>query len=62
MHAEYLIIDDNGEGEKIKHVGKVVPDVGISVLPTALGVEAVGLGNASRLVVSADQVHTMRIS
>lgn len=34
-----------------------MPDVGVAVFPVAFGVEAVGLGYASGLVVAADQVH-----
>lgn len=61
VHAEDLVVDDDGEGEEVEHVGEVVPDVGVAVLAGALGVEAVGLGHASRLVVAADQVHAVRV-
>ena len=58
VHAENLVVDDDGEGEEVEHVGEVVPDVGVAVFAVAFGVEAVGLGNAAGLVVAADEVHT----
>lgn len=54
MHAEYLVVDNDGEGEEIEHVGEVVPDVRIAVFAVAFGVETVGLCYASGLVVAAD--------
>ena len=62
MDAEYLVVDDHAEGQKVKHVGKVVPDVGVAVLARALGVEAVRLRHASRLVVSSDQSDAVGVS
>lgn len=57
MDAEYIVVDDDGECEEVEHVGEVVPDVCVAVFARALGVEAVGLRDAPRLVVAADQVH-----
>ena len=54
MHAEDLVIDHDGQREEVEHVREVVPDVGVAVLAVAFGVEAVGLGYASGLVVAAD--------
>ena len=62
VHAEDLVVDDDGEGEEVEHVGKVVPDVGVAVFAVALGVEAVGLGDAAGLVVAADKVHAGRVA
>ena len=41
MRAENAILDEAGEGQKIEEVGKVLPNVGVSVLAQALIVEAV---------------------
>ena len=57
VDAEDLVVDDDGEGEEVEHVGEVVPDVGVAVFAVAFGVEAVGLGDAAGLVVAADEVH-----
>ena len=57
MHAEYLVVDDDGEGEEVEHVGEVVPDVSVAVFAVAFSVEAVGLGDTTGLVVAADKVH-----
>ena len=47
VHAEDLVGDDDGECQVVEHVGEVVPDLRGAVLARALGVEAVGLGDAS---------------
>ena len=57
VHAEDLVVDDDGEGEEVEHVGEVVPHVGVAVFPVAFRVEAVGLRDAAGLVVAADEVH-----
>ena len=44
MHAEYPIINHRAQGEEIKHVGKVGPNVWRAVvLSHAFRIEAVGL-------------------
>lgn len=48
-----MVVDESGEREVVEEVGEVLPDVGVSVLPQALVVETVDLGNLSRLVVTA---------
>lgn len=62
MHAEDLVVYDDAERQKVEHVGEVVPDIRIAVLARALGVETVGLGHAARLVVAADEVHSVGVS
>lgn len=62
MYTEYLIVDDHTEGQKIEHVGKVVPYVGIAVLSGTLGIESVGLCHTSRLVIAAYQMHSVWVS
>ena len=51
----YLVIDQRGEGQIIKEVCEVLPDVSVSVFPQTLVVEAVHLGDLPRLVVPSDQ-------
>lgn len=62
MDAEDLVVDDDAEGEEVEHVREVVPDVGVAVFAIAFGVEAVGLGDATRFVVAADQVYAVGVA
>jgi len=62
VDAEDLVVDDAGEGEVVEHVGEVVPNSSVAVLAAAFRVEAVGLGDSSRLVVAADEVDAMRVA
>lgn len=62
MHTEDLVVDHNAEGEEVEHVGEVVPDVGVSVLPRALSVEPIRLGDTTRFVVAPDEMDTLRVS
>lgn len=62
VHAEDLVVDDDGEGEVVEHVCEVVPDVGVAVFARAFGVEAVGLRYAARFVVAADEVDAVWVA
>jgi hypothetical protein len=62
VDAEDLVVDDAGEGEVVEHVGKVVPDSSVAVLAAALCIEAVGLGDSSRLVVATDEVDAVGVA
>lgn len=54
MHAEDLVIDHDGEREVVEHIGEIVPDGCVAVLPATLCVEAVGLGNAAGFMVPSN--------
>jgi hypothetical protein len=41
MNAEYLVINHDAQGQEVEHVGEVVPDISIAVLPGTFGIEAV---------------------
>ena len=43
VYAEYVVIDDDAEGEKVKHVGKGLPDGRRAVLSRTFEVKAIGL-------------------
>lgn len=62
VYAEDIVVDDDREGEVVKHVGEIVPDICVAVFSRTLGVEAVGLGYAARFVVSADEVNAMWVA
>lgn len=56
MDTKDLVVDHDAESEKVKHVGEVMPDVGISVFPRTFRIESIRLCDASRLVVASDQM------
>lgn len=62
VDAKDLVVDDDAERQKVKHVGKVVPDAGVAVLAGTFRVEAVRLRHAARLVVPADQMDSVGVS
>lgn len=62
MHTEYLVVDYHAQSKEIKHIRKVVPDVGIAVLPRALRVEPVGLRHTPRFMVPSYQMYAMWVS
>jgi len=41
MNAEYLVVDDDTQGEKVEHVRKIVPYVGRPVLPGTFCVKSI---------------------
>jgi hypothetical protein len=47
VDAEDLVVDDHAECQKVKHIGEVMPDVGVAVLARAFRVKAVRLRHAS---------------
>merc|ERR1711939_697884 len=61
VNAEYPVVDDDRESEKVEHVGEVLPDRWASILPHAFRVEAVGLRHRPTLMVPPNQLHTIRI-
>ena len=62
VYAEDLVVDDAGQAEVVEHVGEVVPDGRVAVFAAALGVEAVGLRDAARFVVAANEVYALRVT
>jgi len=62
VHTKYLVINNNTQSEKVKHVCEIVPDIGIAIFPRTFGVKAIGLGDAARLVVASYQMHTVGVS
>lgn len=60
MNAKDLITYDHAQRQVVEHISKVVPDVGAAVFASAFGIEAIRLCDASRFVVSADEVDAPR--
>lgn len=62
MHTEDLIIDHNAQREEVEHVREIVPDIGVAVLPHALGIETVRLRDPPGFMVPSDQMHPRGVS
>lgn len=62
MQTEDLVVDESGQGEVVEQVGEVFPHVCVSVLSETFIVEAVDLGNLTRLVVSAEDGDALRVA
>lgn len=62
VDTEDLVIYNNAQSKKIEHVGEVVPDIGVAVFSSALGVETVRLRHTSRFMVSSDQMDSFGVS
>jgi hypothetical protein len=62
MHTEYLVVDDHAQREEIKHICKIVPNIGIPVLPRTFGIESIRLRNPSRFMVPSNQMHSVGVS
>lgn len=62
MDTEYLVVYNNTECKEVEHVCKVVPDIGISIFPGAFRVEAIGLGDSARFMITADEVDALGVS
>lgn len=62
VQTEDLVVDESGEGEIIEEIGKVLPDISITVLAKALVVEAVDLGDLARLVVASEDGNSFGVS
>lgn len=62
VQAEDLVVNQGGERKIVEKIGKVLPDVGITILAQALVVEAVYLCDLARLVVAAQNGDAVGVS
>ena len=62
VKTEDLVVNQSGEGQVVEKVCEVLPDIGVAVLSETLVVEAVNLGDLSRLVVSAEDGNALGVS
>ena len=62
MQTEDLVVDEGGKRKIIEQICEVFPDVGVTVLPEALVVEAVHLGDLAGLVIAAKDGDALRVS
>lgn len=62
VYAEDLVVDHHAQSQEIKHVGEIVPDVGVAVFPSTLGIEPVRLGNPAGFMISADKMDALGVS
>jgi hypothetical protein len=62
MKTENLVIDQGSEGEVVKEVGEILPDISVSVFAKTFVVETVDLGDLTGLVVSSEDGDSLRVS
>lgn len=62
VQAEYLSINEGGEGQIVKQISKVFPHVRVAVFAQTLVVEAVDLRNLSGFVVAAKNSDSFTIA
>ena len=62
VDTEDLVIDDDGQGQVVEHIRKVVPHIGIAVFATAFGVEAIRLCYTAGFVVATNEMDSIRVS
>jgi len=62
MKTEDLVVDQGSEGEVVKEVGEVLPDISVSVFAKTLVVETVDLGDLTGLVISSKNGDSLRVS
>lgn len=61
MYAENLVINDGSQWQEIKDLSAVPPHVNRAVLPQALIVETVDLGDLSALMISSNQGNSVSV-
>lgn len=57
-----LLLDQSSEWEVVEEIGEVLPNVGIAILSQTLIIEAVDLGDLSRLVVATQDGDSILVS
>ena len=62
MQAEDLVVDEGCKRQVVEKVGKVFPNVRVAVLPEALVVKAIHLGDLTRLVVATEDSDALRVA
>ena len=62
MDAEDLVVDYGRQGEVVEDVGAIPPDIEGAVLPQALVIEAIELGDLPALVVPSDEGDEVGVS
>lgn len=62
VHAEDLVIDHHTKCEEIKHVCKVVPDVGVAIFPGAFCIKSIRLCYTTGFMVASNQMHALGVS
>lgn len=62
VKTENLVVDQGSEGEVVKEVGEILPDISVSVFAKTFVVETVDLGDLTGLVVSSEDGNSLRVS
>lgn len=62
VHTKHASVYDGGECKIVEHFAAIPPDIRAPILPLALVIETVDLGNLSGLVVAPDECYSIRIA
>jgi len=62
VDAENFVVDNGCEGQIVKDLCAVAPDIDTSILTEAFVVETIDLRNLTRFMVTTDQGNTLWIS
>ena len=62
VEAEDLVFDDSCQGQVVKKLSELLPDVGVAILPQAFVIEPVDLGDLTRLVISSQDGDSVLIA
>ena len=58
MQTKHFIFNDCSQREQVEQISEVLPHVSISVLPQALVIEAIDLGDLSRFMIASENGHS----
>lgn len=62
MQTEDLVVDESSKGKVVEEIGKVFPDVRITVFSEAFVVETVDLSDLTGFVVTTEDGDALRIT
>ena len=59
MNTEYLVVDDHTQGQEIKHISEIMPNICVAVFSKTFVIESIDLSDLSRFMVSSKNGYTM---
>lgn len=62
VKAENLVFDKSGEGEVVKEIGEIFPDIGVAVFAQTFVVKSIDLCNLAGFVVSTENSDTLGVT
>lgn len=62
VETKYLVVDEGGEGKVIEEIGKVLPNICISIFAEALVIKAINLSDLTGFVVTTEDGDSLGVS